>query len=255
MQLSLDGKVVLVTGAGRGIGEAVSRRLARDGAMLALVSRTPEDLERLAGELETLGTRALPLTADVANEAEVDAVVARVEQEVGPIDLLVNNAGIPTRRPTQVADYTTEDLDRILAVNLRGAFFCARAVLRVMRERGRGTLIHIGSISGERAAPDVLPYSVAKFGIEALNQTIIAENTKFGIKSHLVAPGPTNSSIWDRKEVPLPADVRARMIEPADVAEVVAFLAALPHRVRIDRIVVTPNYFPLKLWDYPLLDS
>ncbi len=253
--MELRGAVTLVTGAGRGIGEAVSRRLAREGVVLALVSRTESDLRRLADELESTGTRALPIQADVSHEDEVDAFVARAEGELGPIDLLVNNAGIPTRRPIQAADYATDELDRILDVNFKGMFFCARAVLLRMRERRRGVLIHIGSISGERAAPDVLPYSVAKFGIEALNQTIIAENTRYGIKSHLVAPGPTNSSIWSRKEVPLPPDVIARMMEPADVAEVVAFLATLPQRVRIDRIVVTPNYFPLKLWDYPLLDS
>ncbi len=253
--MELQGAVTLVTGAGRGIGEAVSRRLAREGVVLALVSRTAQDLDRLAAELEGAGTRALPIQADVSHEDEVDALVARVEEELGPIGLLVNNAGIPTRRPIQAADYQTAEFDRIMDVNFKGAFFCARAVLRVMRERKAGTLIHIGSISGERAAPDVLPYSVAKFGLEALNQTIIAENTRHGIKSHLVVPGPTNSSIWSRKEVPLPPDVIARMMEPADVAEVVAFLAGLPQRVRIDRLVVTPNFFPLKLWDYPLLDS
>ena len=128
-------------------------------------------------------------------------------------------------------------------------------VERARRERQAGTIVNIGSISGIRAAPDVLPYSISKFGMEALSQTILAETTKYGIKTHLVAPGVTNSSIWDRKEVPLPADVRARMLEPADAAEVVLFLLQLPHRVRIDRVVLTPNVFPMKLWDYPLLDS
>lgn len=253
--MEIRGTIALVTGAGRGIGRAVSRRLAADGMALGLVSRTATDVERLARELESGGARALPIAADVAKEAEVDAAVARVEAGLGPIDLLVNNAGIPTRRPTAVAEYATEDLERILAVNFTGAFFCARAVLRRMRERGRGRLVHIGSIAGLRAAPDVLPYNVAKFGLEALNQTIIAEETRHGIKSHLVSPGPTASSIWERKEVPLPADVRARMLEPEDVAEVVAFLTRLPQRVRIDRIVLTPNVFPLRLWDYPLLES
>jgi NAD(P)-dependent dehydrogenase (short-subunit alcohol dehydrogenase family) len=171
------------------------------------------------------------------------------------VDVLVNNAGIPTRRPTEVADYATEDFDRILGVNLRGAFFCARAVLRGMRERRSGIIVNVGSISGIRAAPDVLPYSVAKFGIQALNETLIAENTRYGIKSHVVCPGVTDTSIWDRKEVPLPADVRARMLRPEDVAEVVAFLIRLPHHVRIDQVVLTPNVFPMKLWDYPLLDA
>lgn len=253
MTTSLAGKVALVTGAGRGIGAAVSRQLAGAGARVALVSRTESDLMALAAELGNDNVLTLP--GDVADEQVVTSLFERTEAVLGPLDILVNNAGIPTRRPTQVADYTTDDFDRILDVNLRGSFFCAREAARRMRERRAGTIVNIGSISGIRAAPDVLPYSVAKFGIAALTETLIAENTQYGIKCHEVCPGVTNSSIWDRKEVPLPADVRARMLEPDDVAEVVLFLLRLPHRVRIDRVVLTPNVFPMKLWDYPLLDS
>lgn len=253
--MSIADSVALVTGAGRGIGAAISRALAEAGARVALVARTESDLTALAAQLDGTGERVLPLPGDIADEEIVDRIFEQTESRLGPLDILVNNAGIPTRRPMEVADYPTEDFDRILDVNLRGAFLCARAALQRMRERRSGTIVNIGSISGIRAAPDVLPYSVAKFGIEALNETMIAEATKHGIKTHLVAPGVTNSSIWDRKEVPLPADVRARMLEPADVATVVLFLLQLPRRVRIDRVVLTPNVFPMKLWDYPLLDS
>lgn len=239
-----------MTGAGRGIGEAVSRQLAAAGAHVALVARTASDLESLASEL---GENALPLVGDVADEAGIEEVFQAVDEQLGPIDILINNAGIPTRRPTEVADYTTDDYDRIIGVNLRGAFFCARAAVLRMRERRSGTIVNIGSISGIRAAPNVLPYSIAKFGIEALSQTLLAENTNYGIKVHEVSPGVTDSSIWERKEVPLPADVRAKMLECDDVADVVLFLLQLPHRVRIDRVVLTPNVFPMKLWDYPLL--
>lgn len=255
MSGTLDGRVVLVTGAGRGIGAAVSRTLAAAGARVALVARTGTDIDELAAEIDASGGHATALEADISDDATVERVFDEAEQRLGPLDVLVNNAGIPTRRPFEVADYPTADFDRILEVNLRGAFLCARAALRRMRERRAGTIVNIGSISGIRAAPDVLPYSVAKFGIEALSQTILAEATKYGIKTHVVAPGVTNSSIWDRKEVPLPADVRARMLEPSDVADVVLFLLTLPHRVRIDRVVLTPNVFPMKLWDYPLLDA
>lgn len=252
--MELTDSVALVTGAGRGIGAAVARALVGAGARVALVSRTESELRELARELDPSGERALALPADVADESDVERVFDEAEARLGPLEALVNNAGIPTRRPFEVADYPTEDFDRILGVNLRGAFLCARSAARRMRERRRGTIVNIGSISGIRAAPDVLPYSVAKFGIEALTQTLIAENTKHGLKCHEVCPGVTNSSIWDRKEVPLPADVRAKMLEPGDVAEVVLFLLRLPHRVRIDRVVLTPNVFPMKLWDYPLLD-
>jgi 3-oxoacyl-[acyl-carrier protein] reductase len=253
--MDLTDRIALVTGAGRGIGAAVARGLVEAGARVALVSRTESDVRELARELDPRGERALALPGDVADEREIERVFDEAEARLGPLDVLVNNAGIPTRRPFEVADYPTEDFDRILGVNLRGAFLCARSAARRMRERRRGTIVNIGSISGIRAAPDVLPYSVAKFGIEALTQTLIAENTKYGLKCHEVCPGVTNSSIWDRKEVPLPADVRAKMLEPGDVAEVVLFLLRLPHRVRIDRVVLTPNVFPMKLWDYPLLDS
>ena len=251
---SLHGKVALVTGAGRGIGAAVARALVAAGARVALVSRTESDLAALAAEL-AVPARVAVLAGDVADELSVDQVFDAAEARLGPLDILINNAGIPTRRPFEVADYPIDDYDRITGVNLRGAFLCARAALRRMRERRAGVIVNIGSISGIRAAPDVLPYSVSKFGMEALSQTILAETTKYGIKTHLVAPGVTNSSIWDRKEVPLPADVRARMLEPADVANVVMFLLQLPQRVRIDRIILTPNVFPMKLWDYPLLDA
>jgi NAD(P)-dependent dehydrogenase (short-subunit alcohol dehydrogenase family) len=250
----LTGGTALVTGAGRGIGAACARRLAADGFRLALLSRTREDLESLAAEIDSSGESVTLHVADVADEREVENAFTVAEERLGPLTVLVNNAGVPTRRPTEVADYSTEEFDRILSVNLRGAFLCARAAVRRMRERRSGTVVNIGSISGLRAAPNVLPYSVAKFGIQALNETLIAENTRYGIKCHVVCPGVTDSSIWDRKEVPLPADVRARMLEPDDVAEVVAFLVGLPHRVRIDQVVLTPNVFPMKLWDYPLLD-
>jgi 3-oxoacyl-[acyl-carrier protein] reductase len=253
--MSLEGKVALVTGAGRGIGAAVSRSLAAAGARVALVSRTESDLVELANELDPTGERVAVLPADVADDAAIERVFDEAEARLGPLDIFVNNAGIPTRRPFEVADYPTDDYDRIVGVNLRGAVMCARTALKRMRERRSGTIVNIGSISGIRAAPNVLPYSIAKFGMEALSQTILAEATQYGIKTHLVSPGVTNSSIWDRKEVPLPADVRARMLEPSDVADVVLFLVQLPQRVRIDRVVLTPNVFPMKLWDYPLLES
>lgn len=251
----LTDQVALVTGAGRGIGAAIVRQLYAAGARIALVSRTEADLAALVEELQAPDDRVAVLPADIADEHAVEATFERAERQLGALAILVNNAGIPTRRPFEVADYPIEDFDRITGVNLRGAFLCARAALQRMRERRSGTIVNIGSISGIRAAPDVLPYSISKFGMEALSQTILAEAKKYGIKTHLVAPGVTNSSIWDRKEVPLPADVRARMLEPADVADVVMFLLQLPQRVRIDRVILTPNVFPMKLWDYPLLES
>jgi len=119
-----------------------------------------------------------------------------------------------------------------------------------MRERRRGTIINVASITGVKSAPLVAPYGAGKFGVVGLTQTLLAENHQYGIRVCMVHPGPTDTTIWDKKLVPLPAEVRATMMRPEDVAHVVLFLAALPDRVRVDEVVVLPNQFPLKLWDY-----
>jgi NAD(P)-dependent dehydrogenase (short-subunit alcohol dehydrogenase family) len=149
-----------------------------------------------------------------------------------------------------VADYEVAEWDRIVNVNLRGVFLCCRAVLPAMRERGRGTVVNVASITGLRSAPYVAPYGVSKFGVVGLTQALIAENQRYGIRVCMVSPGTTDTSIWDKKRVPVPAEVRAAMMRPEDVAEVVRFLASLPDRVRIDEVIVLPNQFPIRLWDY-----
>jgi NAD(P)-dependent dehydrogenase (short-subunit alcohol dehydrogenase family) len=242
--------VALVTGAGRGIGRAVALELGRAGLRVALVSRTRADVESAAAAIREAGGEALATVCDVADPEEVAAAFARVADAFGPIDLLVSNAGVGTVAPFEVADYEVAEWDRIVSVNLRGAFLCARAVLPSMRERRRGTIINVGSISGYKSAPFVSPYGVSKFGLVGLTEAMRAENHRHGIRVCMVSPGPTDSTIWDKKKTPIPADVRAAMMRNEDVAQVVMFLARLPGTVRIDDIVVLPNTFPLKLWDY-----
>lgn len=244
------GDVALVTGAGRGIGRAVALALGGAGARVALLSRTPSDVESAAAAIRDAGGEALALACDVADADQVTGAVSRVSEVLGPVDLLVNNAGVGTVAPSEVADYEVAEWDRIVDVNLRGAFLCCRAVLPSMRERRRGTVINVGSISGHRSAPLVSPYGVSKFGLVGLNQALIAENQRHGVRVCMVSPGPTDSTIWDKKRVPIPPEVRAAMMRPEEVADVVMFLARLPENVRIDDVVVLPNQFPLRLWDY-----
>jgi len=246
----LRGQVALVTGAGRGIGRATALALAEAGMRVAACSRTLADVEEVASTIRAKGGQALAVPCDVADSAQVAAAVAATERELGAIDLLVNNAGVGTVRPIEVADYPLEEWDRIVNVNLRGAFLVCRAVVRGMRERRRGMIINIGSITGHESAPNVAPYGVSKFGLAGLTQALLAESHRYGVRVSVVSPGPTDTTIWDKKETPIPAEVRAQMMRSEDVAEVVVYLATLPPTVRIDEIVVLPNTFPLKLWDY-----
>jgi NAD(P)-dependent dehydrogenase (short-subunit alcohol dehydrogenase family) len=244
------GEVAFVTGGGRGIGRAVSVALARTGMKVAACSRTLSDVEEVAEMIVKEGGTALPLKCDVANPKDVEETFKKAAASFGPIDLLVNNAGVGTVAPYEVADYEIAEWDRIVNVNLRGTFLCCRAVLPSMRERRHGTIINLVSITGREAAPLVSPYGASKFGAVGLTQGLLAENFKYGIRVGMVNPGPTNTTIWDKKIVPLSKEVRDAMMHSEDVAEVVVYMASLPDRVRIDEIVVLPNQFPVKLWDY-----
>lgn len=244
------GDVAFVTGGGRGIGRAVAMALGRAGAKVVACSRTLSDVEEVVALITKDGGTALALMCDVANPKEVEESFRNAAAAVGPIDILVNNAGVGTVAPSEVADYEIAEWDRIVNVNLRGTFLCCRAVLPSMRERRHGTIINVVSITGREAAPLVSPYGVSKFGAVGLTEGLLAENFKYGIRVMMVNPGPTNTTIWDKKLVPLSKEVRDAMMHPEDVAEVVLYLASLPERVRIDEIVVLPNQFPVKLWDY-----
>jgi NAD(P)-dependent dehydrogenase (short-subunit alcohol dehydrogenase family) len=245
-----QGDVVFITGGGRGIGRAAAMAFARAGIRVAICSRTLSDVEQVAAEICQAGGEALPMQCDVADPSRVDETVAQIIAHFGAIDILINNAGVGTVAPFEVADYELAEWDRIVNVNLRGTFLCCRAVLPAMRERRRGTIINVASITGIKSAPYVSPYGVSKFGVVGLTQALIAENHRHGIRVCMVNPGTTNTTIWDKKLKPLSAEVRAAMMHPEDVAEVILFLASLPDRVRIDEIVVLPNQFPIKLWDY-----
>jgi NAD(P)-dependent dehydrogenase (short-subunit alcohol dehydrogenase family) len=244
------GDVAFVTGGGRGIGRAVALVLARAGARTVVCSRTLADVQEVADLIKKEGGEALALKCDVAVPQEVEAAFKQAVAAYGPVDLLVNNAGVGTVAPFEVGDYEIAEWDRIVNVNLRGTFLCCRAVLPSMRERRHGTIINVVSITGRQSAPLVSPYGASKFGEVGLTQALLAENHKYGIRVCMVNPGPTNTTIWDKKIVPLSKEVRDAMMYPEQVADVVLFMASLPDRVRIDEIVVLPNQFPVKLWDY-----
>ncbi len=225
--MSAGGKTALVTGAARGIGLAVARRLAADGARVALL-----DLDRAGVEAAAprLGPDSLALTADVTRTADVDAAVRALVDRWGRLDVLVNNAGI-TGRSFPIWELGDEDWDRVIAVDLTSVFLCCRAAVRVMRAQRSGRIINIASIAGKEGNPTLVPYSSAKAGVIGLTKALAKEVATEGILVNAVAPAVIETEILRQMEkstvdmliskIPM-----GRVGKPEEVAALVAWLAS-----------------------------
>jgi NAD(P)-dependent dehydrogenase (short-subunit alcohol dehydrogenase family) len=183
----LTGRVALVTGASRGLGEGFARVLAKAGADVALTSRHPESLLRIKNEIELLGRRAVAVALDVRNEQSIKAAVSEVESNLGRIDVLVNNAGCNVRKPA--LDVTWEEWNLILETNLRGPFFVAQAVARGMIDRTYGRIINIGSVTSVAGYAGLGPYGASRGGIKQLTMSLADDWGVHGITVNCLAPG------------------------------------------------------------------
>jgi NAD(P)-dependent dehydrogenase (short-subunit alcohol dehydrogenase family) len=183
----LTGRVALVTGASRGLGEGFARVLAKAGADVALTSRHPESLLRIKNEIELMGRRAVAVALDVRNEQSIKAAVSEVESSLGRIDVLVNNAGCNVRKPA--LDVTWEEWNLILETNLRGPFFVAQAVARGMIDRTYGRIINIGSVTSVAGYAGLGPYGASRGGIKQLTMSLADDWGVHGITVNCLAPG------------------------------------------------------------------
>jgi NAD(P)-dependent dehydrogenase (short-subunit alcohol dehydrogenase family) len=227
----LSGKVALVTGASRGLGEGMALALARAGADCVLVSRSVTDLERVAVRVEALGRRALALPADVADVRGVEAMVGRATEALGQVDILVNNAGLTIRKPA--ADFTETDWDRVLDVNLKGAFFTTLAVGRGMLRRKSGRVINICSLTSAIGIRHIPAYAASKGGLLSLTRALAVEWAPHGITVNAIGPGYFLTELtaplfedperraWIESRIPL-----RRPGQPADLGGAVVFLAS-----------------------------
>lgn len=238
----LEDRIAWVTGAGSGIGEAAARALADEGALVLLTGRRPEALAAVAGAIASGGGRAVIAAADVTDKGAVAAVAARIAAEHGRLDILVNNAGanIPDRAWSTL---TMEGADAVIDANLRSAFYCVVASLPLMRAGGGGVIIHTASWAGRHLAPiSGAAYSAAKHAVVAMSHLLNAEEAVHGIRSTALCPAEVSTPILDRRPVPIPAAARARMLQPADLGDLVRYVATLPPHMCINEIVVSPTW-------------
>ncbi len=239
--MELTGKGAIVTGAGSGIGRAIALCFAREGARVVTVGRTALRLEQARQEAGGDAERLLPYAADVSDRPAVGRMAEWARQRLGSIHILVNNAGMNVPRRA-LAELSAEDFERMVEVNLNGAFYCIHEVLPAMRAQRDGLIINISSVAGVRASEIAgAGYSAAKFGLSALSLSIGLEEGQHGIRSCLICPGEVNTPILENRPVVPSEERRAQMLQPEDLAQTALLVATLHPRANIPQLVISPT--------------
>jgi NADP-dependent 3-hydroxy acid dehydrogenase YdfG len=233
--LKLAGQVAVVTGAGRGIGRAISSALAREGVAVVLAARSGPELDGVAHEIEQAGGRALAVPTDVRQEASVEALVRRALAEWRQVDVLVNAAGVATFAP--VTDAKLDDWDQMLAVNLRGAVLCCRAVLPAMIGCRRGTIINVGSVVTSRSLTGSAAYTASKYGLLGFSRVLAEEMRAHGVRVGVLSAGATDTPLWDTMPG---APARDRMLRADQVAEAALLMASLGPNATLEEVTLLP---------------
>ena len=229
----LEGKVAWITGGGSGIGLAGGLELAKAGAKVVISGRTAASLKHPGLE---------PVVCDVADKAQVARAAAAIQKRHGRVDILVNSAGInlPQRNFHNV---TNEGWDQIVGVNLSGMFYCIQSVLPGMRSRKDGLIINVSSWAGRHASTLTGPgYNATKRAVIALTESINMEECANGIRATSILPGEAATPILEKRPVPPPPEVRARMLQPEDLGQTILFIASLPARACVNEITITPTW-------------
>ncbi|OGC76717.1 MAG: hypothetical protein A2Z27_02915 [candidate division Zixibacteria bacterium RBG_16_50_21] len=221
--ISIRNKVVIVTGASRGIGRAIAQLFARQGAKVVLAARKRRDLERVGGQLNKENKLTLLILCDVTSEKQVRNLVRKTLQKWGRIDILINNAGMGIHKP--VAEFTTRDWDTTVDTNLKGPFLCTREVLPVMMRQKGGQIINIGSLAGKNPIANLAAYCASKHGLIGFSESVGLEVRNHNIKINLLLPGTVDTSFGNRQPQAATGRHPENALTSEEVAEACLFLA------------------------------
>jgi NADP-dependent 3-hydroxy acid dehydrogenase YdfG len=241
----LDGKVALVTGASSGIGEATAIALAEAGAAVAIGARRKDRLDALAAKLRDDGARVLQLDLDVTDEQACAAAVARTREELGGLDVLVNNAGVMLLGTIVGAD--PEDWRRMLHTNVLGLMYMTHAAIEGMVEQGSGDVVNISSVAGRTARKGAGVYNASKWAVNAFSESLRQEVTGRGVRIGLVEPGAVATELSSHITQPAAREASAQMaagmrtLQSEDIARAVLYLVTQPPHVAVNEVLVRPT--------------
>jgi clavulanate-9-aldehyde reductase len=247
MQIDLSDRVVAITGASSGIGEATARACAQAGASVALAARRADRIEALAAQLEAEhGVRALALPTDVGDEVQARAFVERAHGELGRLDALVNNAGVMLLGPIEGAP--TDEWRRMVHANLFGVMYCTHAALPLMRARGSGDIVNVSSVAGRVATAGAGVYNLTKWGVNAFSEALRQECTASGsgIRVTIVEPGAVTTELrsHNRPQIQELIEQRTAGIVPLqseDIARAILYALGQPPHVSVNELLVRPS--------------
>ena len=244
MSIDLSGRVVAVTGASSGIGEATALGCAKAGAAVSLAARRMDRIEALAERITGDGGRALAIETDVGDEAQAGLFVRRTAEELGGLDVLVNNAGVMLLGP--IAAAPTEEWRQMIHVNVFGVLYCTHAALPLMLEQGSGHIVNVSSVAGRFARAGSGVYNLTKFGVGAFSEALRQEIAPSGIRVTLVEPGAVATELPDHNRPEIQQMIRGVLadvepLEAADIANAILYAIGSPPNVAVNELLVRPT--------------
>jgi NADP-dependent 3-hydroxy acid dehydrogenase YdfG len=249
MSGALEGKVAAITGASSGIGEATALALSEAGAAVALGARREDRLKDLAGKIESNGGRAVALKADVSDEDSARSFVEGTHDQLGGLDILINNAGVMLLGPVEGAPL--DEWRRMVDVNVLGLLYCTHTALPIMREGGGGHIVNVSSVAGRTANAGSAVYNFTKWGVGGFSEALRQEALHAGIRVTIIEPGFVQTELQGHNQNPMVQDQIKKMeeqigdlLQAEEIADAIAYAVTRPQHVSINEVLIRPTRQP-----------